>query len=119
LPHVLSVLLFVYGSLKRGEQHHAELASARFVGEAQTTRGYALTDLGSYRALVEVPSPANTSGDGSQSGVVEGELFEVPGALIPELDDFEGPDYERREVALISAHSRGFSQALAYFLKAR
>lgn len=104
------VLLFVYGSLRRRGRHHAELAGARFVGEAQTSPGYALTELGEYLALV-----AEAGGKTS----VEGELFEVADVCLPALDDFEGQGYERRKVGLSAEHSRGFREALAYFRKAR
>jgi gamma-glutamylcyclotransferase (GGCT)/AIG2-like uncharacterized protein YtfP len=105
-----SVLLFVYGSLKRGGLHHAELAGAAFVGDAETTPGYALTSLGDYRALVR-----ETAGESR----VRGELFELPAARLTALDEFEGHGYERRKVSLRPEHSRGFSEALAYFRKAR
>lgn len=104
-----SVLLFVYGSLKRDGQHHAELAGARFVGEAATEPGYALTALGAYRALV-------WAGGSEQVG---GELFEVADGSLPALDEFEGQGYQRGKVALSAEHSRGFREALAYFRKAR
>jgi gamma-glutamylcyclotransferase (GGCT)/AIG2-like uncharacterized protein YtfP len=103
---VTCVRLFVYGSLKRGGLHHDELRGAPFLGEAQTVPGYALTEHGPYWAMVA---------DGA--GVVRGELFDVPAELLPALDEFEGPAYRRAEVALSSAHSRGFRQALAYFRK--
>lgn len=112
---VPSFLLFVYGSLKRDGQHHAELAGARFVGEALTAPGYALTRLGPYRALV---AAAAAAGDGGGQQVA-GELFEVGEARLAELDDFEGSAYVRGVVALSGAHSRCFAEALAYFAKAR
>jgi gamma-glutamylcyclotransferase (GGCT)/AIG2-like uncharacterized protein YtfP len=105
-----SVLLFVYGSLKRGGLHHAELEGAPFVGEAQTAPGYALTELGDYLALVR-----ETAGQTQ----VRGELFELPAARLPALDEFEGPGYERGKASLSPEHSRGFREALAYFRKAR
>lgn len=96
-----STLLFVYGSLKRGRRHHAELGGARFVRVARTLREYRLLDLGAY--------PALTSGSRS----IEGELFEVTEALLVELDRFEGDDYERGAVRLEAGGS-----ALAYFATA-
>jgi gamma-glutamylcyclotransferase (GGCT)/AIG2-like uncharacterized protein YtfP len=108
------VLLFVYGSLKRGGLHHAELAGATFVGEAETAPGYALTRLGDYRALIR-QTARQTAGETQ----VRGELFELPAARLPALDEFEGQGYERRTVTLSPEHSRGFREALAYFRKAR
>ncbi len=92
-----STLLFVYGSLKRGRRHHAELGGARFVGVARTLPEYRLLDLGEY--------PALSSGCRS----IAGELFEVTEALLVELDRFEGDDYERGAVRLEDG-----STALAY-----
>lgn len=124
-----SVLLFVYGSLKRGGRHHAELAASRFVGEAQTAPGYALTTLGEYWALVTLggerapPAPDSADGADGDSGdsgdSVRGELFEVPEVCLAGLDEFEGHGYERGKVRLATEHSCGFREALAYFWKAR
>lgn len=85
------VLLFVYGSLLRGESNHAVIAGARFVGEAVTAARYTLVDLGEYPALV----------DGGESAVV-GELYEVEEGLLAVLDEFEGhPDvYVRMRIEL-------------------
>ncbi len=120
---VTSVLLFVYGSLKREGQHHAELAGARFVGEAQTAPGYALTTLGDYLALVRLGGrhggEAALGSGQAAGGRVRGELFEVADVRLPALDEFEGPGYVRAAVALSAEHSCGFREALAYFRKAR
>ena len=79
-------LLFVYGSLKRGFAHHAELSSARFVSEARTLPGYRLVVQGDYPALVE-----------AADGVVFGEVFEVDNRLLAALDAFESvPTFYRR-----------------------
>jgi len=111
-----SVHLFVYGSLKRGGQHHEELRGARFLGNARTVPGFDLVRLdltfGSYLALVPAPGEPCS---------VPGELFEVPVELLPALDDFEGDAYERRDVALSAPvapeHGGGASRAVAYFSK--
>jgi gamma-glutamylcyclotransferase (GGCT)/AIG2-like uncharacterized protein YtfP len=110
--------LFVYGSLKRAGQHHAELKGALFLGEACTVPGFALENVGQYLALV----PAFGS-----SGRVDGELFAVNPELISALDEFEGDAYFRGEIALAKpvvmrtpeADSEKFEVALAYFKKAR
>jgi gamma-glutamylcyclotransferase (GGCT)/AIG2-like uncharacterized protein YtfP len=85
--------LFVYGSLKRGGRHHAELGGAAFLGEARTAPGYGLEAVGEYWALVERPG---------LSGSVSGELFEVDEPLLARLDQFEGDDYRRGVVRLAS-----------------
>lgn len=100
-PVADSTLLFVYGSLKRGRRHHAELAGARFIGAVRTAPEYRLLDLGEY--------PALTAGGRS----IEGELYEVTGALLEELDRFEGDGYDRALVRLADG-----GVALAYFATA-
>lgn len=114
-----SVRLFVYGSLKRGGLHHDQLKSATFLGEVETEPGFTLVTLGAYLALVPplvgAPNPTR----------VPGELFEVPLSLLPVLDEFEGANYERAELAVRPAGvgARDLTgqtgAALAYFLKSR
>jgi gamma-glutamylaminecyclotransferase len=93
-----STLLFVYGSLKRGRRHHAELGGARFVGVARTAPEYRLLDLGEYPALA------------AGCRAIEGELYEVTEALLVELDRFEGDGYDRGVL-----HLSDGGTALAYF----
>lgn len=84
--------LFVYGSLLRGEQNHAEIVIARFLGEARTAPRCTLVSLGPYPALL-------LEGDTA----VLGELYDVPDALVPFLDEFEGhPDLYVRETIELS-----------------
>jgi gamma-glutamylcyclotransferase (GGCT)/AIG2-like uncharacterized protein YtfP len=81
--------LFVYGSLRRGARHHAELCGAVFLGEYRTAAGYGLEAIGEYWALVERPGLPD---------FVSGELFAVDETLLGLLDEFEGPDYRRGTV---------------------
>jgi gamma-glutamylcyclotransferase (GGCT)/AIG2-like uncharacterized protein YtfP len=85
------VRLFVYGSLKRGGAHAAEMAGAAFLGSAVTAPGYGLWRVGDYPALC----PAS-------GGTVTGELYLVSPGLLRELDAFEGcPElYRRIEIRL-------------------
>ncbi|MFM9048051.1 MAG: gamma-glutamylcyclotransferase [Cyanobium sp.] len=71
------VLLFVYGTLKRGQANHAKLQAARWGGEA-TLDGACLFDLG--------PFPMAIGGEGQ----ILGELYGVPPATLVEIDAFEG-----------------------------
>jgi gamma-glutamylcyclotransferase (GGCT)/AIG2-like uncharacterized protein YtfP len=100
-------LLFVYGSLKRSGRHHAELAGARFLGEARTPPGYALVPLGEYLALVPR----------AEAGSVVGELFELDSARLAALDEFEGPGYERIALEVLLGQKK--VHALAYLRRAR
>jgi gamma-glutamylcyclotransferase (GGCT)/AIG2-like uncharacterized protein YtfP len=47
------LILFAYGSLRRGEPHHEMLEGATCIGTAFTTRGYRLVDLSVYPAMIE------------------------------------------------------------------
>lgn len=98
------VLLFVYGTLMRGESAHALLGpTARFIAEAYTEPRFTLLDMGEYPALVEGGTTA-----------VRGELHEIDGELLDALDRYEDvPElYERRTLRL------GDRNALAYVMHA-
>lgn len=89
MPHAACrPCLFVYGTLKRGFANPWSCrlwSQAVFLGAA-TVPGR-LYDLGAFPALVE-------TADGES--VVHGELAELASArLLEELDDYEGPQYER------------------------
>src|SRR5262245_22778676 len=82
------MMIFVYGSLKRGFENHALLSAARFEGPHATARGFELFRVGRYPALVR-----------ASQGLVRGELYRVDGELLERLDVFEGcPELYEREV---------------------
>ena len=93
------VRLFVYGSLRRGERHHDELADAEFLGACATLPSYRVVEVAGYPALV----PGTVA--------VGGELYSVPSSLVAALDAFEGSHYRRGRVRLDDG-----SEAQAYFL---
>lgn len=101
MPH----LLFVYGTLLRGERNHHYLASARFMGEAATEPGFALYDFGAYPALSE---PGEHE--------VAGELYEIDEDTLARVDELEEhPDYyQRRELTLCCG-----TRAITYVLPHR
>lgn len=51
-PHD-SLLLFVYGTLKRGERNHQILQTTIYHGCAHTASNYLLVELGSYPGMIE------------------------------------------------------------------
>jgi gamma-glutamylaminecyclotransferase len=78
--------VFVYGSLRRGLHNHRLLSGARFDGEAITSPGFRLYDLGSFPGMVA---------EGSER--VRGEAFCVDTATLEALDRFEShPRFYRR-----------------------
>jgi gamma-glutamylcyclotransferase (GGCT)/AIG2-like uncharacterized protein YtfP len=82
------VLVFVYGSLKRGMAHHNQLQGARWQGDAELA-GLALHDLGPFPMAVD---------DAGADQPLRGELYSVSAALLEQLDRFEGAPrlYERQ-----------------------
>jgi gamma-glutamylcyclotransferase (GGCT)/AIG2-like uncharacterized protein YtfP len=70
-------LVFVYGTLKRGQRNHHWLAGARFLGEAELA-GVVLHDLGPFPMAVE------------GSGLCRGEVYGVDGPGLARLDMLEG-----------------------------
>jgi gamma-glutamylaminecyclotransferase len=96
---VTLVRLFVYGSLKRGFEHHAELAGAELEGPVDTAPDYRMVLQGAYPAL-------------ARGGVrsVRGELYRVRSELLVRLDWFEGcPELYRRETIVLADGSTAFA----------
>jgi gamma-glutamylcyclotransferase (GGCT)/AIG2-like uncharacterized protein YtfP len=84
--------LFVYGTLRRdsGTEWSRRLAAnPEFIGSGHVPG--TLFEIGSYRGMV----PAQSENDS-----VVGEVFQVvdPAAFWPILDEYEGDEFERREV---------------------
>lgn len=72
------MLLFAYGTLKRGGKYHCYLEEAELVEEQAVTKG-TLYDTGmGYPAMVL-----------SGTGQIEGEIYDIPDVLWPALDYLE------------------------------
>jgi 23S rRNA (cytidine1920-2'-O)/16S rRNA (cytidine1409-2'-O)-methyltransferase len=71
-------LLFVYGSLRRGQRYQTELEGASYLRPARTRAELTLHDLGEYPALME---------GGSTS--ISGELYRLSRAQLDAIDRFE------------------------------
>jgi gamma-glutamylcyclotransferase (GGCT)/AIG2-like uncharacterized protein YtfP len=102
------MLLFVYGTLRRGASNHAQLSGARFAGLARTQARYELVDMDGYPALLE-----------GGTNVVVGELYEVSDSLSRELDAFEEVPalYQRRPVAMADCEGNCASSVDAYVMQ--
>ncbi len=85
-------LVFVYGSLKRGQANHHQLAGSRFCGAAQLP-GLALYDLGPFPMAIACNEPG---------AWLHGELFAVDATQLRALDRFEGAPrlYQRQRHVL-------------------
>lgn len=99
-----SMKVFVYGSLKRGNNVRGMqfFEGAIRVGQAQTTAGiYSMLDLGSFPGVIL---------DGKHD--INGEVYVIDELILSQLDAIEGyPDfYDRTEVETTEG------KALMYFL---
>ncbi len=88
-------ILFVYGTLKRGNRNHGALRGAEFAGEARTEPAYLLVNCGSYPGLVR-------TGNGQAGMAIGGEPYRVDETLLAALDRFEneGKEYVRGTIRL-------------------
>lgn len=85
-------LVFVYGTLMRGEPNHRLLASADFVSAVHTEPCFALVDLGAFPAMLP-------GGDTA----VAGEVYAVDGDTLAALDRLEGhPHFYRRTLVRLN-----------------
>jgi gamma-glutamylaminecyclotransferase len=78
--------VFVYGTLMKGELHHASIAHARFLRTAETLPAYDLVQIDYYPAMIEGGALA-----------IRGELYEVDDHTLAGLDELEEvPHYYQR-----------------------
>lgn len=107
------MLIFVYGTLKRGGSNHAWLRGQRFVAEAATQPQYRQYDLGGYPGLVLDPA---------QGQSIEGELWEVDAEglqRLDELEDVDGGEYVREPVPLRPPHDKLQAEGYRYLREVR
>lgn len=95
----MSELVFVYGSLKRGEPNHPWLHGSHFLGRRRLV-GARLHDLGPYP--MAVPAAAEPKLDEPREppepALIHGELYALEGSVLSRLDQLEDVprEYERR-----------------------
>jgi gamma-glutamylaminecyclotransferase len=102
------MLIFVYGTLKRGEVNHFYLSGQRFVTDVRTRPCFRIYDLGGYPGLVAVES-------GGLS--IQGEVWQVDAACLLRLDlleDVAGGEYAREPVLLLPPHADWLVQGYRY-----
>ena len=93
-------LLFVYGTLKRGDVRAPLLDGQQYLGQTKTLTVYRLFNTGDYPALVEA-EPLGLAGR-----AIVGELWRVDAGCLARLDVEEGVDeglYERSMIKLADA----------------
>jgi gamma-glutamylaminecyclotransferase len=94
--------LFVYGTLRRGEENHHLLDAHVLLRTSRTEARFTLVSLGDFPAMI----------DGGETAVV-GEVYEVDAITLAALDELEGhPDYyQRRPIRMDDGE-----EVLAYLL---
>jgi gamma-glutamylcyclotransferase (GGCT)/AIG2-like uncharacterized protein YtfP len=98
------ILLFVYGTLKRGGCSHHLLADQEFLGEAHTLPLYRLYDCCDYPCLVR---------DAERGVPIQGEVWRISEAVIHRLDEYEEvPRLFRREAIALA---RRTEPVMGYF----
>jgi gamma-glutamylaminecyclotransferase len=97
----MSVLLFVYGTLKKGFSRHSALQDQRYLGTARTQPKYAIYHHGGYPAMVDEHLASQSEVLAQNS--IYGELYEAGDETLVALDKIEGVDYnlfKRRTIDL-------------------
>lgn len=95
------ILIFAYGTLKRGFSRSSALRDQRYIGIAKTEDIYGMFRYGGFPALID-KTLAEVSGVTANNRIF-GELYEVDDSCIQDLDKIEGVDkgfFERRDVSL-------------------
>ena len=89
----MAILLFVYGTLKRGQASHDLLQGQEYLGEALTAPHYRLYDAGRFPVLVAARAAGRS---------IRGEVWRVDDACLRVLDAWEDVPrlYVRRRVDL-------------------
>jgi gamma-glutamylcyclotransferase (GGCT)/AIG2-like uncharacterized protein YtfP len=91
-------LVFVYGTLRKGEHNHHYLSTAQFLGLHESDAEYTLYDLGPYPGVSE----------GYRS--VQGEVYMIDDDTLAELDKLEDVPVEYRRESI----STPFGEAWIY-----
>jgi gamma-glutamylcyclotransferase (GGCT)/AIG2-like uncharacterized protein YtfP len=102
------MMLFVYGTLKRGGSNHSWLEGQRFVSEAATLPVFRLYEIDGYPGMIFAP-------EGGES--VRGEVWDVDEACLARLDaleDVEGGEYAREVIPLIESFGSAEVQGYRY-----
>ncbi len=91
-------LVFVYGTLRQGEDNHHFLEGCELVAQFRTGPAFALYDLGLYPGMVQ----------GQQE--IYGEIYRINTQILAKLDHLEDVPYEYRREKM----STPFGEAWVY-----
>jgi len=95
----MPILVFVYGSLKRGGHYHGYLKDARYLGEHVCAPRYTMLDLGRYPGVVDRGVTA-----------IRGEVYGIDGHTLARLDQLE----EHPEVYIRELVDTAYGRAWMY-----
>lgn len=104
------MLIFVYGTLKRGHANHGYLSGQTFIDLATTEPRYRLYDLGGYPGMV-LHANHGTS--------IHGEVWEIDDACLKQLDELEGTEigeYVRESIPLLPPFQDQLVQGYRYLM---
>jgi len=104
------MLIFVYGTLKRGHSNHGYLRGQTFVDLAMTQPRYRLHDLGGYPGMVL---------DTSHGTSIHGEVWDIDDACLKQLDELEGTEigeYVREFIPLLPPFQDQLVQGYRYLM---
>ena len=108
--------VFVYGTLKRGFPNHHYMHGATFLAQARTVDAYPLVVGGAWFTPYLIPE----QGQGHQ---VAGELWDVPEAMLPALDELESTHlpngYRRHLIPVLATGAAAAQDAWTYFRERR
>ena len=91
----MTILVAVYGSLKKEFHNHSLLMNSEFIGEHITEPNFTMVDLGAFPAVLNKGTTA-----------IHGEIYRVTEKSLSELDTLEGyPKYYDRIKILTDAGS--------------
>lgn len=110
--------VFVYGTLKKGQPNEyvmTKISNVKYLGLAVTCAQYPLIIAGEWN----LPMLLDIEGEGKR---VEGELYQVNGTALKQLDEFEGhPDfYKRKEIQVkfvTESNAGSCVKCWTYFIK--
>lgn len=89
------MLIFVYGTLKRGHSNHGYMRGQTFIDLAMTEPRFRLHDLGGFPGMVL---------DENRGTSIHGEVWEIDDACLERLDELEGleiGEYIREPIPLL------------------
>ncbi len=89
----MTLRVFVYGTLRRGQRYHRLLEGARFLGMHRTADRYTMVHLGAYPGVI---------GGGRQA--IVGEVYQIDPAMLARLDRLEDCPREYRRQLIVTPY---------------